>query len=207
MLRKSFSLIAGLALLLIAGCASSNSPTANTSPAPSAAASPSASARTGIKTTTDPCQLVTAAEASTLAGTSYAAGVEQANSGGSNTCVYGSQTLNVFQVTVAIASDAGTAQAEWAAEESQAQAQMTQTVGAPGAIVIVNISDFSLTGADRAAVGTGTITIGPQRIAGTAVYALKGPIFFTFSDLSVNSAVASATAMQGQAQTVLTRLP
>src|SRR5260370_6974803 len=125
MLRKSFGLLGGLALLLIAGCASSNSPTANTSPASSSAASPSAPARTGIKTTTDPCQLVTAAEASSLPGASFSAGTEQANSGGSNTCVYtDSQTGTLFQVTVAIPSDAGTAQAESAHEETQAHNQL-----------------------------------------------------------------------------------
>src|SRR5258708_181257 len=165
MLRKSFGLIGGLALLLIAGCASSNSPTANTSPASSAAASPSAAARSGIKTTTDPCQLVTAAEASTLAGATYGAGAAQANPGGSNTCIYGSQTTNVFEVTVAIASDAATAQAQWAQEESQAQALMTQSVGTLPT-VLINVSDFSLTGADRAAVGTGSISLGPRTIAG-----------------------------------------
>ncbi len=205
MLRKSFGLIGGLALILIAGCASSNSPTANTSPAPTAAASPSATASpTG---TTDPCQLVTAAEASSLAGASYGAGLKQANTGGSNTCIYGFQTLNVFMVTVAIASDAGTAQAEWAQEETQAQAQMLKGASVPGVTVNISTSDFSLTGADRAAVGTGTASLGGHTIAGAAVYALKGPIFFTFSDLTVDHPAPTSTAMQGQAQTVVTRLP
>jgi hypothetical protein len=151
---------------------------------------------------------VTAAEASTLAGTSYAAGVEQANSASSNTCIYNdTQTGTLFEVTVAIAPDAATAQAEWAQEESQAKTQMALWAFRAGVTVTVNVSDFSLTGADRAAVGTGTGGSNATTIAGTAVFALKGPIFFTFSDLAVNRPVASATAMQGQAQTVLTRLP
>jgi hypothetical protein len=205
MLRKSLCLIGGFAVMLIAGCASTNSPTADTSPAPSAAASPSATASpTG---TTDPCQLVTAAEASSLAGASYGAGLKQANTGGSNTCIYGYQTLNVFMVTVAIASDAATAQAEWAQEESQAQAQMTKVASAPGVTVNISTSDVTLTGADRAAVGTGTASLGGHTFAGAAVYALKGAIFFTFSDLTVDHAAPTSAAMQGEAETVVTRLP
>jgi hypothetical protein len=205
MLRKSFCLIGGFAVLLVAGCTSTNSPTANISPASSAAASPTATASpTG---TTDPCQLVTAAEASSLAGASYGAGLKQANTGGSNTCIYGYQTLNVFMVTVAIASDAGSAQAEWAQEESQAQAQMTKAASVQGVTVNISTSDFSLTGADRAAIGTGTASLGGHTFAGAAVYALKGPIFFTFSDLTVDHPAPTSTAMQGQAETVVTRLP
>ncbi len=151
---------------------------------------------------------MTAAEASSLSGASFSAGTEQANSGGSNTCVYtDSQTGTLFEVTVAIASDAGTAQAEWAQEETQAQNQLVARAFASGFHVTINVSDFSLTGADRAAVGTGTGSFNGVTIAGIAVYALKGPIFFTFSDLRLNSPAAGATAMQGQAATVLTRLP
>ncbi len=54
---------------------------------------------------------------------------------------------------------------------------------------------------------TGGGSFNGHAIAGIAVFALKGPIFFTFSDVTFDHPAATTAAMQGQAQTVLTRLP
>ncbi len=88
-------------------------PTAATTVAPVAT---TATEQSAAPTAVDPCQLVTASEASTIAGASFAAGKEETTSGGAKTCVYGAGTLNVFTVIVTQATDAATAQSDWATE-------------------------------------------------------------------------------------------
>src|SRR4051794_15055715 len=86
-----------------------------------AQADESSSDNAAMPTAIDPCQLVSSAEASALAGTTYTTGVEQTTGTGGNMCVYGSRTTNVFMVLVAQAPDAGTAQTNWAQYEAEAQ--------------------------------------------------------------------------------------
>jgi len=158
--------------------------------------------------TLDPCQIVTSAEASKLASASYGAGKEDTTQGGGKICWYGAQTLNVLEVLVAVASDPATAQAQWSQEEAQVQSQLQQALQyAPGVTVSFNLSDTSLSGADRAAVGTFSETFSGHPISGSGIYVLKGATFFAIVDLVVGQAAPSSTAMEGQAQTVLGRLP
>src|SRR4051812_39997261 len=88
------------AVLALAGCTSHGSGSGGSgSPSPS----PTGSARA---TTLDPCQLVTAAEASQLSGVTFGPGKEE-TTGSDNTgkrCTYGSQTKNVFFVQVVSAA-------------------------------------------------------------------------------------------------------
>ena len=65
---------------------------------------------------------MTSAEASSIAGVTFAAGKEDTTSGGAKTCGYGAKTPNVFMVIVAQAPDAATAQADWTQEQAKAQA-------------------------------------------------------------------------------------
>ncbi len=155
----------------------------------------------------DPCQLVTSAEASSLAGTTFGKGLEENNEGGSWTCVYGYQTLNVFMVTVAQAPDADTAQADWADYQAQAQALMERSLppGVSGNLTANDVQDVP--GADRAALAQGGITIVGRTINVSAIYFLKGATFVTFSDLVVGQPAPTAGAMETEAQTVLGRLP
>jgi hypothetical protein len=154
----------------------------------------------------DPCQLVTSAEASSLAGTTYATGLEQTYDGGSVGCVYGFQTTNVFMVIVAQAPDSDTAQATWADQEQSAQALLQQGLP-PNVTITYALNDVSAPGYDRATLAGGSGSISGQTINATAMYLLKGPTFVTFSDLVLNKPAPTGDAMQSQAATVNGRLP
>jgi hypothetical protein len=200
---------------LLAGCgAASNggSPTA----APTGASTPTATAvptptaaptqsQTAAPTALDPCQMVTVSEASSLTGVSYGAGTEGTTSGGGKTCVYGADTLNVFTVLVAVASDAATAQADWAAEEAQVKSALDEA--AKGYTFTFKVDDVSnISGADRAAVGTGSGNIAGQTLGVAGVYLLKGPDFVSYSDLVLGHAAPSTSALEGEANTVVGRM-
>jgi hypothetical protein len=154
----------------------------------------------------DPCQLVTSAEASSLAGTTYATGVDQTYDNGTRGCVYGYQTTNVFLVVVTQAPDADTAQQTWADQEQRAQALLGQGLP-PNVTVSYALTDLSLSGYDRATLAGGTGTIGSRTINVTAIYLLKGPTFVTFSDLVLDNPAPTGDAMQSEAATVNGRLP
>ncbi|HUZ87537.1 MAG TPA: hypothetical protein VNF26_11370 [Candidatus Baltobacterales bacterium] len=155
----------------------------------------------------DPCVLVTSSEASSLAGATFAAGKAGTTEGGANTCIYGSQTLNVFTVLVTKASDAATAQADWAQEQAKAQAEINKGIPA-GASVSLNVADVSgVAGADKAAVATFSTTLSGQTVGITAIYLLKGAVFLTFSDLVVGYAPPATAAIEAQGVTSLKRLP
>ena len=207
MSRKFFSLTAGLAVAMLAAC-TSNTPVANNSPAssPSTAASPSAQA-SAVATTTDPCQLVTAAEASSLAGASYSVGKEETTSGGGKLCWYGAQTRNVFEVFVGVASDASTAQTQWDQEKSEVQADLLKATNVSGVKITLNVSDTTLSGADRAASGTLNESFNGHVLAASAVYMLKGATFAAIVDLVLDQPAPAIASMETQAQTVLGRLP
>jgi hypothetical protein len=160
-----------------------------------------------VPTTTDPCQVVTQSEASQLAGTSYGAGKEDTTPSGSKICWYGWQTLNVFQVLVATSPSATAAQAEWDQEKSQVQTQLQKASTVPGLIVTVNISDTTLSGADRAAVGTVNESYHGHTISASALYLLKGAVFLAIVDLVVDHPAPSSAAMESEGQTALGRLP
>ncbi len=208
-------IVATASLLAACGADSSDtSPTpASSSSAPTPTATPIPTApptavptpeQTAVPTSFDPCQLVTASEASSLAGVTYGPGLETTNSGNGKNCVYGAQTLNVFTVLVAVASDAATADADWATEEAQVKSALNTS--AKGVSVDISISDVSLSGADMAAVGTGGATIEGEKLAATAVYFLKGAVFVAFSDLVLGKSAPSASDMENEANTVLGRI-
>ncbi len=213
--RATLTLVAATTALLVAACSGGSTPTpapATTAPqaTPTAPASTplasSAPEQTAAPTALDPCQLVTASEASALAGASFGAGKESTTSGGAKICTYGAATTAVVNVIVTQAPDAATAQGDWAQEEAQAQANIKQ--GMPsGANATFPVSDTSVTGADRAAVATATASIGGVTISISAIYVLKGATFFTFSDLVLGHAAAGTSALQAQAAVTLGRVP
>ena len=195
-----FGLAACLTALLT-GCASTSGPQANASNSPASTPSSQATA-----VSSDPCLVITAAEASSLTGATYTEGKEETTSGGSKICTYGSQTLDVFEVLIAQAADAATAQSTWAQEEGVAQQRLKDAASQlPSASLTVN--DVSIAGADRAAVGTFSATFSGRTFAAAAVYLLKGPYFLSFSDLVVGKSAPTADAMQAEAATALGRLP
>lgn len=204
MLRSAWTVFGVATALLLVACG--GSPTASSS-TPSAPETASAPQQSPSPVALDPCQLVTSAEASSLAGATFAAGKPETTEGGAKTCVYGYQTLNVFMVVVTQAKDAATAQADWAQEQAKAQAAINQGIPA-GANVNLNVTDVSgVSGADKAAVATFNTTISGQTIGITAIYLLKGAVFLTFSDLVVGHAPPTTAAIEAQAVTSLKRLP
>jgi hypothetical protein len=192
-----------------ASTAATPTPVATPTPAPTSTATPASSA-TAVATSLDPCQLVTASEASSLAGTTYTAGTEGTTSGGGKTCVYGAQTTNVFMVELAVASDAATAEADWSQEESQVQSQMqsaVQEAQSAGVTVNFNVNDVSnVSGADMAAVGTFSTTISGVALGASAIYLLKGATFVAISDIQVGGTPPSTSAMEAQGVTTLGRV-
>ena len=192
-----------LALLALSACGGSNQ-TAGESPSPTAPAQLTPSASTSANL--DPCQLVTQQEASQLAGATYAAGKKEVLSSASSTCTYGAQTLNVFMVEVAVAADAKTALADWAQEEAKAKAGVQQLVAEAGGSVSLNAGEITLPGADKAATAIATANISGQTVNISAIYVLKGAVFFMFADLVANKQAPTTSAMAAQAQTVLTRV-
>ena len=174
-----------------------------TSEPPAASLSP-ASSDTGVATTLDPCVLVTSSEASSLGGTSFGAGTEQ-TSGNAKQCVYGGQTANVFTVEVAQATDAASAQAEFAQEEAEAQAAIKKQAPA-GIVVSLDTADVTGLG-DKAATIQGGATISGQTINASGIYVLKGATFFAFQDLVLGKSAPTSDALRAEASTVLTRLP
>lgn len=191
-----------LALLALSACGGSNQTAGGASPSPAAPAQLTPSANANL----DPCQLVTQQEASQLAGTTFAAGKNEAISSAASTCTYGAQTLNVFTVEVAVAPDAKTAQADWAQEEANAQAGVQQLVAEAGGSVSLSAGDITLSGADKAATAIATANISGRTLNISAIYVLKGAVFFTFADLVVGKQAPTTSAMAMQAQTVLTRV-
>jgi hypothetical protein len=180
---------------------SASTPTAVPTQPPTAAPTPSQSA---VPTSYDPCQLVTASEASSLAGVTYGTGKEETNAGGGRDCVYGAETLNVFTVIVGVASDAATAQADWAAEENQVKSALNTS--AKGASVDIQITDTSISGADMAAVATGGADIEGVKLNASVIYLLKGAVFVSYSDLVLGKAAPSASDMESEANTVIGRI-
>ncbi len=169
--------------------------------APPAVAGGSASAQ-GVTTSIDPCQVVTQAEASAIAGTSFGAG--QAETAGlSKRCTYGAQTLNVFTVEAAQATDAAAAQAAWNDAAAEVNATLHQKLP-PGVTLAVANTNVSGIG-DKAALISGTATIQGRTFGISGIYVLKGAKFFAFQDFLLGTP-PSGGVMEAQAQKALGRI-
>jgi hypothetical protein len=208
MVRSSLAAgLIGMSAMLLTACGATASPSAQSgSPAQSASgASAPAPSQSGIANSLDPCQLVTASEASSLAGTTYGAGREETFSGSGKGCVYGYQTLNVFTVEVAQSSNAATARADFSKEQARAQ-EALKKLGPSGVSLHLSAGTVPNLG-DRAARVTGSATLNGQTLGVSGIYVLKGTIFFAFQDVQLGSNAPSAAAMEAEARTVLSRLP
>jgi hypothetical protein len=186
----------------LTGCTTTTTPTGGPSPsgalgagpAASGSASPSAVPSGTASTTIDPCQLVTQSEASTLTGASYGPGKLETNSSASKRCVYGAQTKNVFEVIVVQAASVDEAKAARDAWRAEAETQFGGQV---------DMSQLSGIGDDAEWFHAGpTLSIS---VAG--IYVLKGTVGFGLVDVVAGASPPSQSAMTGQANTVLSRLP
>jgi hypothetical protein len=163
-------------------------------PSASSSASPTAVPSSTASTTIDPCQLVTQSEASALTGASYGPGKEETDSSASKRCIYGSQTKNVFEVIVVQAASVDEAKAE----KDKLRAEAESQIGGQ-----VDMSQLSGIGDDaewlHAGLGYG--------IGVAGLYVVKGTVGFGLVDVVVGASPPSQSAMTGQANTVLSRLP
>jgi hypothetical protein len=197
-----------IALLAVTACGLSSQTSTNTSPSPASTPSAAASPSPPTLASLDPCKLVTAQEASRLAGTTYGAGVEESADNGARECIYGRQSLNVFVVLVNVAPDAATAEADWATTEARAQSGLVKLAGSQGASVGLHAGKITLSGADEAATAAAGGAIGANHTLNiSAIYVLKGAVFFMFSDLLLDKPAPAASDMAAMAGTVLTRIP
>jgi hypothetical protein len=179
---------------------------ATASTVPSATTSPStAASQSGVATSLDPCQIVPASEASALAGASYGAGKEEPSGTDGKRCVYGSETTNVFSVLVGQAASAADAGADWSQAQADEQAALKKQL--PSGIKI-NEQTKDVSGlADRATVMAGSVSLGVESIAASAIYLLKGTVFLSFSDEVIGGHVPTAAALEAEAQKALARVP
>jgi hypothetical protein len=123
--------------------------------------------------------------------------VEGTTSGNGKTCVYGAQTSNVFNVVVGQAPDVATAKAG----EAAAEASLQKLAGS--GVQFTKLPSF----ADGAVYVSESVTVSGQTINLAAFYALKGTVFFGFSDFALDHAAPTSAALLAQAQTMLGRLP
>ena len=230
--------VAGL-LLLCGGLAACGSSSASASaagggqslPTTSAEASATAPAATGTAaqqsgapTAINPCDLVTAREAASLAGISLGAaagGGPSPNGAGNPTCTYAiPQPWDFVWVTVAQEPDAATAQANWAQEGvALAQGALSAEPGG-GPSWNLTFSDVTVPGADRASVGVARAawTDAKGTVSSIVLYALKGSTYVSISNVlavcpNVNVCgrqsppAPTVKSMEAQMATSLGRLP
>ncbi|TAM57078.1 MAG: hypothetical protein EPN50_09535 [Chloroflexota bacterium] len=219
--HRTIALFAGLSLLL-AACSGSGSgspsasgptgaaspiatpaPTLSPTPLSTTAATPAATETTqptGVPTTLDPCQVVTAAEASSLTGATFAAGQASTTEGNGKLCSYALEGV-VFEVALGVAPDEATAKSG----EAAFRAEIEKNAGIAGS-KLTELPGFE-NGVD-AAIEQGQATISGLTIKVIAMYLLKGTTFLGISDIStLGAAVPTAAAMEAQAHTSLARLP
>jgi hypothetical protein len=214
MRRTMVALVAGLSVVLTActGSSATNTPSASPvllggpSTAPTAAPSVAAStapvgsangAPTAVATVLDPCTIIANSTVNTLAATTYPAGTESVTPGQGKICTYGSQTTNVFMVIVGQAPDPGTAKA-W---EATAEAALAEAAGKG----IPFTTDATI--GDGAVYFNGSITIKGVPFNGSAIYVLKGLVFFGFSQVTVGHPSMPISAMTTEAKAIVAALP
>jgi hypothetical protein len=194
MFLKVIFMLFGLMLAVCTSC--SSSPTSGSTSPSAVASSPSPQPSTiPTPVSYDPCILMTAQEATALTGVSYGAGKEDV-ANGLKECIYGYQTADVFQIGIAQAPDLATAQVD--EQEAEAVLQQAANKGLP----VTQVQGIG----DAAAEVQGSLSRSGTTINLSAIYVIKGTIFFTINDVAVSRAAPSNAALQGQASTVLSRL-
>jgi hypothetical protein len=179
-----------------ASAAPTMAPSAAPSSAPSAA--PAASESSGPTlppTALDPAQLVTQSEASSLAGGPVSACVKR-DVDNRKTCTYSATGIQV-QVTVL-------------------QAPSQTALDAGKAVVIADLQKAAYNGiktsrvtgiGDDAALMTVSLSTGGVSLKGVGVYAVKGLTFVSITVIGIGHAVPSASTVEAQATTTVSRIP
>jgi hypothetical protein len=161
----------------------SSTPPAPTSSDPSSTP-PTASA---VAVTSNPCDVLTQAEATALSGASMPAGVRQPwGSGGAVKCGYHSGSTEAFLI-LAKASSPATAQAAWDAEKADLQKQ-----AAPAG---VKVTATAVTGiGDQAELFVGSVSVNGIKNTVMAIFVLKGDTFLDLGDFALLGAKPATTA-------------
>jgi hypothetical protein len=150
-----------------------------------------------VATVVDPCELLTAQEASNLTGTDYGSGKEATLPKHVRTCTY-LNPPDPTQVTVTVvqAPDVATAQA--------AKKQFLNTIKGK---MPSNFTSTTFDLADGGAIVRASATESGMTLNVAAVFVLKGTISFGVSELVVGGQPASDNVLKSLAQTVVGRLP
>lgn len=213
--RHAIPLIAALALAALAGCSSptgaapsqkNSPPAASASPARPTSRAKGPPAGGAASTALDPCQLVTAPEASGLTGAVFGAGLEETTGTGPDMgrrCTYGANTSSVFFVQVGQGTDAASARAQWDDEVAKVEAAISSHFGGAAPGELTEISGLG----DRAGVATLSESLGGVTLTGTSLFLLKGATFLAFGDVTNQGAAPTPAAMKAQALTSIARLP
>ena len=179
-------IVAPGAVLLLAACSSASragTATSTTHGATTGTRQPAAAT-----TTTDPCQLVTAQEASALTGASYGSGTERTTLAG-KTCVYGASTKNVFMVDLFQGSSAQLQQMR-----DQVSAEITQG----RQITPITVSGLG----DEATAYQVTSDV----FNGSSIFVLNGTAAIYLVDEVTGSQAPTTAALTATARTALGRL-
>jgi hypothetical protein len=198
--RGTFVLSALAAAALLAACSLPPNPATPPAGTPAATDTPQA---TATQTVLDPCQLITAEEASSLSGASYpsGSGLEETISSQSRSCTYGAQTTNVFYIEVIQAPDEATADAGQAQFLADLQGYTQQFPGVQ--LNVTKLPDF----ADGGVLAQASATVMGETFSGIAIGFRKGTVFFGFSDEVRDKPAPTVDAAKAEATAVLGRLP
>ena len=225
--RSAVALVTAAAVLVVAACSSggpnpsaSASIVANANPPPAAsvAATPGPGASSAavseapsesafpsaVATNIDPCQLITADDASAFVGTKFGAGRESTSENNVKTCNYDAPGPNLFFVEVAVAPDEATAKAAEAAQEAdlESQAQDLASLG----LTVTKMPGFAAN--TDAALMQGSLSEGGVSVAARAMFLLRGTTFVAFSDTAVGGGQPpSEQAFKDKANELLAKLP
>jgi hypothetical protein len=153
-------------------------------------------------TSLDPCQLVTAQEASSLAGTTLPAGTEGTQGSNIKTCTYGSMSSVMFIVDVAQAPDMASANA-MVTQGKAALLAALQTFAKTGTSTVTPLPNLG----DGGYLVTMSATVSGQTMNIAGISVRKGTTFFGLTDWATGQSATSSAALQSEAQTVLGRLP
>jgi hypothetical protein len=188
---KMISVVGAAALLTatLAGCG--HGAPSPTSTGPGATASQGGGGQTAT-TTTDPCQLVTAQEASALTGASYSPGSER-SAGLGKTCVYGAGTKNVFMVDVWQGSASELQQLR---DQVLAEVQQNSDAAQINPIPVAGLGDS----ATAYAISTDVFN-------GGSIFVLKGTNAIYLVDEVTGGPAPTTAALTATARTALGRLP
>ena len=174
-------------------------------PASQAAAGPSESALpTAVPTDIDPCQLITADQASALVGVTFGPGKESETDKNVKICSYAGPGPNVFMVEVAVAPDVATAKAAEAAAQADLESNANQQ--ADLGLTVTQLPNFAAN--TDAAMLAGEKSAGALSVAARAMMVLRNATFFAFSDVAVGGGKPpSEQAMKDKANEILATLP